>query len=194
MPDNWEASEEELLHSREKAKEQRLRSKRSNILGCLIPAMVFLVLFGGVCGPNLLLDYELDRYRDDAIKSLQAIGKAEIEYKDSIGNGTYGALEDLVDAGYNINDFKKGSFESRYKLELYANTYSMSFDENPNPVLASTFTAVAFPRHDDNAGQLMWTFSIREDQVVRKYSGPPLSFRAWGQDGDYGARSWEPVR
>ncbi len=55
------------------------------------------------------------------------------------------------------------------------------------------FTAVAFPYQTSPPGYLA-TFVIREDQTLRVYRDNTPGAVEWGEDGDFGARTWVPIR
>ena len=71
---------------------------------------------------------------------------------------------------------------STYAYYNYNNgTYSLS------PM--STFTAVALPVITSPPGYLL-TFAIREDRKLRAYLPDIEGENEWGEDDDYGARTW----
>ena len=56
----------------------------------------------------------------------------------------------------------------------------------------NSFTVIAFPRTTRPAGYLA-TFIIREDEVLRVYR-PGTTAVEWGDGGDFGGKTWEPIR
>jgi len=125
-----------------------------------------------------------------AKSTLRAYGETELAYQYTNNDHYYGSWENLVETEYIARGYSGGNIIEGYSV------WTAAF--NPLRLAAEgdgygcTFTAVAFPRITRPPGYLS-TFAIREDQVLRAFR-PGYGINAWGANGDYGTRTWEPVR
>ena len=127
-----------------------------------------------------------------ARSTLRALGETELAYQYSNNDRHYGSWEALVETEYIARGYHRGSLIENYSLwtaafnpESWGDNLAADYPDNK-------FTAVAFPRITRPPGYLS-TFAIREDQVLRVYK-PTVGVNPWGANGDWGARTWEPIR
>jgi hypothetical protein len=105
--------------------------------------------------------------------------------------GYYADWEMLVQSKFISDGVTQANIIKDYKLWTSVNNFSNYYElQEGSPF--STFTAVAFPRIT-RPPEYLATFAIREDHIMRIYMPVTQGVNAWGEDGDYGARTWEPI-
>ena len=110
-----------------------------------------------------------------------------IAYQNINNDRHYGTWSNLKKAEYIAQGYTRGNLIENYSVwESVRNVY------HPVSRPDSTFTVIAFPRTTRPPGYLA-TFAIREDQVLREYNPSTPYACAWGQNRDFGARTWEPI-
>ncbi len=135
-----------------------------------------------------LLNKKSSVWESRAITTLRAFGETQMAYQQVNLEGCYGSWEALRRTGYVRDDYTMGNSIENYSLVI--NIYKpIKADVWPNPA----FTAIAFPLVTSPPGYLA-TFAIREDQTLRVYRDTTPGVNAWGEDGDFGARTWKPIR
>jgi len=121
--------------------------------------------------------------------------ETQIAYSNQHENGFFGTWDELKETDYLAEGYTKENIIELYTLWTSVNNYS-SLDESGNMSYnreLNTFTVVAFP-NETGSGKRLKTYAIREDMVLRVYNPHRRNAKAWGEDGDYGCRTWEPIR
>jgi len=131
-------------------------------------------------------------WESSAKSTLLALGETELAYQSVNDNKFWGSWENLVDRGYIAQGYTRGNIIENYSL------WMMTFHLPPVGPLVdragdSRFTIVAFPRITRPPGYLS-TFALRDDETLRTYTPALPGENAWGENGDFGARTWEPIR
>jgi len=156
-------------------------------IGCFILTIAFglIVIFIMVFGPSI--QYNPAKKFEAAAKGvLMNLGKAEMEYLNTHNGTGYGSWDQLNENYEQWGRITRGNIIEGYSLWVGNGSYA-----TPAGKTIYSFTAVAFPSR--GMRRALRTFAIREDQIIRLYhEGPDI--KAWGEDGDYGAKSWEPIR
>ena len=129
-------------------------------------------------------------WEDQAKSTLRAFGETEMAYQYTSGEDKFGTFEDLIQTDYLASGYSRGDIIENYSV--WIGVYNQTFSATPW-VYGNTFTIVAFPRITRPPGYLH-TFAIREDQVLRMYNPEHPGINAWGQNDDFGTRTWEPIR
>jgi hypothetical protein len=151
---------------------------------------VALSFFALACSNSI--DLHQKELRESLAKTiLRAYGETQLSYAHHNYKGHYGTWDDLANNKFISEGLKPGNVIKDYTLwtnvdnQTYVHPYSVS----PK----NTFTAVAFPRITQPPGYLA-TFSIREDKIIRIYMPISEEVNAWGENGDFGTKTWEPIR
>ena len=139
------------------------------------------------------------QFESRAKATLRSLGETELAYGRSNNDREYGTWRGLI-----MNDFIAEGYTMGDVIEHYSLWTSISYwDPNHSRCIGmaqieplGAFTAVGFPTITEPPGYLhtFHTFAIREDQVLRVYNPKYPGINAWGENDDYGARTWEPVR
>lgn len=125
--------------------------------------------------------------------TLRAYGETQLSYAHHNYRGHYGTWDDLANNKFISEGLKPGNVIKDYKLWTNVNNH-IYIPAHPYSVSPkNTFTAVAFPRITQPPGYLA-TFSIREDQILRIYMPITEEVNAWGENGDFGTKTWEPIQ
>jgi hypothetical protein len=120
---------------------------------------------------------------------LMGIYETQEAYQQQYNTVKFATWDELTKADFICEGYTKVNIIGRYSLyEHVWNDYEDSLYPSPN-----RFTLVAFPTKAGCKGRLS-TFAIREDGILRKYKKPRKGIRSWGEDGDYGCRTWTPVK
>jgi hypothetical protein len=151
---------------------------------------VALAFFAVACSDSIDL-HQKELSESLAKFTLRAYGETEMAYASHNYKGHYGTWDDLINDNFISEGLKPGNVIEDYKLWTNVNnqTYIHAYSISPK----NTFTAVAFPRITQPLGYLA-TFSIREDLILRIYMPVTEEVNAWGENDDYGTRTWEPIR
>ena len=159
-------------------------------IGCFILTIAFglIFIFIWVFGPSI--QYNSSAKYEITVKGvLRNLGKAETEYLNTHNGAGYGSWDQLNENYEQWERITRGNIIECYSLWVGNGSYTAPAGET-----IYTFTAIAFPSgYRPGVRGVLRTFAIREDQLIRMYHEAP-GVKAWGEDGDYGARSWEPVR
>ena len=141
------------------------------------------------CGGDSI-DYDRKAVSESLAKfALRAYGETQYAYAMNSSRGHYGTWDNLRDRHYISEGATGTNIIADYIFwAAVDNPYSHSHTILPG----NSFTAVAFPRFTRPAGFLA-TFAIREDKIVRIYL-PDAGVNAFGENDDYGVRTWEPVK
>ncbi len=149
---------------------------------------VILAFLYVACGGGSI-DFDRKHVSESLAKfGLRAYGETERAYALNSSRKQYGSWENLRQRNYISAGVTRENFITDYSLwTSVSNPVRNSHTISP----LNTFTGVAFPRITRPPGFLA-TFAIREDQVVRVYL-PVDGVNAWGENDDYGTKTWEPV-
>ena len=131
-------------------------------------------------------------WETQAKKLLREYGEAQFAYQQTNNNADYGAWDTLFQKGYIVAGFDRGNYFKNYSLWTSVELSEHRATSQP-PLFRSTFTAVTFPHTTRPPGYLA-TFAIREDQVLRVYRLDTESANYWGENDDYGCRTWVPIK
>jgi hypothetical protein len=162
----------------------RGRVKKDHIWGGLVIASFLSVIlaFSSLgCIPQIL-EARRSAWEQRARATLRHIGESELAYQNTYNDRHWGSWDALVDEEY---------IQNSQVIENYS--IWASTDESLEFYSYATFTIVAFPRKTYPPGYLA-TFSLREDHILRVYRPETSGVNAWGEDGDYGTMTWEPIR
>ena len=157
-----------------------LQMKLNPWIGWIIATIIIITILCilSVAIPQILGSKQY-YWAPNAKKTLRAYGDIQEAYKEANSQGTYASWDELVNYGW----VKEG-----YTRSTMIEQYSVWTSSEMN-----TFIIVAFPRKTSPPGYLA-TFAIREDQILREYQPDKHGNKAWGEDEDYTALTWEPVR
>jgi len=162
-----------------------------------IPAWVYVVC---VLGPLVLLvGIFLPPYifgppsalESRAKGTLCSYGQTQYAYLEESRTAGFGTFEELKEADRIAWGYTRSNMVEGFSLwtSVGYNSERANFQEG----LANTFTIVAFP-HSEKYVRYLHTFAIREDEVLREYNPDLEGAKTWGEDGDFGCRTWEPIR
>jgi hypothetical protein len=152
--------------------------------------LIALAFFAVACGDSI--DFHQKELSESQAKfTLRAYGETEMAYASHNYRGHFGTWDSLISNKFISEGLKPGNVIEDYKLwtEVNNQTYIYAYSIYGK----NTFTAVAFPRITQPPGYLA-TFSIREDQILRIYMPATEEVNAWGENDDFGTRTWEPIR
>jgi type II secretory pathway pseudopilin PulG len=172
------------------------RKKRWTLHDFFMAACAFAIVFivAAIFLPGLLNIKRIpEEIRAKAV--LRLLGEAELAYRAANKARAWGSWDDLVEAGYMNENYTLDNIIDEYTLWLSVDNPSLSAGKRSAiwGGLFNTFTIVAFPRKTAPPGY-MSTFAISEDLVLRVYRPETPGAKAWGEDDDFGARTWEPIR
>jgi hypothetical protein len=142
------------------------------------------------CNGQSLSSARAREWESGAKSTLRAFGETQLAYQAKNNDLNYGSWKALVQTEYISEGYTRANIIENYFLWTAA--FSPPRMSSGSDGSDCTFTAVAFPRITRPPGYLS-TFAIREDQVLRVYR-PAVGANVWGQNGDFGTRTWEPVR
>lgn len=164
--------------------------KKDHIWGALLIISflsILLAISSTGCIPQIL-NARRSAWESRAKGTLRAYGETQLAYQNSNNNLHYGTWSNLISTEYIAQGYTRGNLIENYSVwESVRNAYSFE------SYTVSTFTVIAFPRTTRPPGYLS-TFAMREDQVLREYNPITPFANAWGSAGDFGAKSWEPIR
>jgi len=136
-----------------------------------------------------MLNAKRSAWESRAKATLRAYGETELAYQYSNNIGHWGTWDDLIQTDYIAQGYSKGNIIENYSLWTSVDNYTYWANGHGY----CTFTLVAFPRRTSPPGYLA-TFAIREDQTLRVYRDTTYGANPWGMNGDFGVRTWEPIR
>jgi len=162
--------------------------------GFILTITIPFVLMFMICTPAIM-GGKRTAWESRAKSTLRSYGEAQLSYQKTNLDTYYGSWDALQKTGYITEGFTEGNIMDNYFLYTGVNNLVKPFVNidvtGPN---INTFTAVAFPRTTNPPGYLS-TFAIHEDQILRVfYRTHTPEVIAWGEDGDFGARTWTPIR
>jgi hypothetical protein len=130
-----------------------------------------------------------ESWESRAKATLGSYYETQLAYQESLKTCNFASWEELTRTNYLAEGYTQGNMIENYSLLEYV----WNDVEGTLGPRANTFTLVAFPRTTDRPGYLS-TFVIREDGILRSYKKPKEGIRYWGEDGDFGARTWKEVK
>ena len=148
---------------------------------------IILAFLCVACGGDPI-DYDRKAVSESLAKfALRAYGETQYAYAMNSSRKHYGTWDDLRERHY----ISEGATEKNIiKDYTFWTSVDNPYSSSQTIPRGNSFTAVAFPRFTRPAGFLA-TFAIREDKMVRIYL-PLIGVNAWGENDDYGARTWKP--
>jgi hypothetical protein len=172
------------------------RKKRWTLHDFFMAACAFAIVFivAAIFLPGLLNIKRIpEEIRAKAV--LRLLGEAELAYRAANKARAWGSWDDLVEAGYIAEGYTRRTAIIKYSIWHKVNNPSLMLDPESKDYDPSinTFLFVAFPQMTSPPGYLA-TFAISEDLVLRVYRPETPGAKAWGEDDDFGARTWEPIR
>jgi len=178
----------------ERAKE-RLKKKRKSHDRWLIVILVLGFLYCNTIGHPRLLNAKRSGWESRAKSTLRDYGETQLAFQNVNPFGAYASWDKLVYYDFIEDGYTGGNIISNYSLWTHVNKPGLFVypKSGENESLQHSFTVVAFPRITSPPGYLP-TFAIREDQTIRVYRPETPYAKEWGEDGDYGAKTWEPIR
>ena len=166
--------------------------KKDHVWGGLVIASFLSVImaFSSLgCLPQMM-NAKRSSWESRAKATLRAYGETQLAYQNTNNDRHWGSWDALIKTEYIAQGYSKGNIIENYSLWT-------SVDNSGPPYYGGryyyTFTVVAFPRRTGPPGYLA-TFAIREDQCLRVYRPTTPGANAWGECGDFGVRTWEPIR
>lgn len=165
--------------------------KKDHIWGGLVIASFLSVIlaFSSLgCIPQLL-NAKRSAWESRAKATLRSYGETELAYQNTNFDRHWGTWDALIETEYIAQGYSSGNIIENYSLWTSVDNHT-HWAGGPG---YCTFTVVAFPRRTSPPGYLS-TFAIREDELIRVYRPDTPGVNAWGEDGDFGARTWEPIR
>ncbi len=167
--------------------------KGFTLLELLVVASIIAII-AAIAIPQLL-NAKRSAWESRAKATLRSYGETELAYQNTNNDRHWGSWDALMTTEYLAKGYTMGNLIENYSL------YTM--ESNPSRLGTGTiggtgtgdnnFTIVAFPRTTTPPGYLA-TFLIREDQVLRVYRPETPGVNAWGENGDEGGKTWEPIR
>ena len=165
--------------------------KGFTLLELLVVASIIAII-AAIAIPQLL-NAKRSAWESRAKSTLRAYGETELAYQNTNNDKHWGSWDALVETAYLADGYTKGNIIENYSLwESVTNPDAGSTDLGIGGIGDSTFTIVAFPYKTTPPGFLA-TFVIREDETLRVYRDGTGAV-AWGDGGDYGGMTWEPIR
>ena len=173
------------------------------LVSSFIAIIVALIILSCDSNPSI---YQKETYESVAKFALRAYGETQRAYSYNYikehyyyppedDRQFYATWDDLKRFHYLSDGITKANLVPNYQFWTSVKSYSVFRNRDTGRFSLpprSTFTAVAFPKILRPAGYLS-TFSIREDNVLRVYVRDVLGERAWGEDGDFGTKTWDEV-
>jgi prepilin-type N-terminal cleavage/methylation domain-containing protein len=165
--------------------------KGFTLLELLVVAAIIAII-AAIAIPQLL-NAKRSAWESRAKATLRSYGETELAYQNTNNDRHWGTWVALVDTEYLAEGYSRGNIMENYSLwESVVNQTDTSGGMGGG-IGDSTFTIVAFPRKTTPPGYLS-TFLIREDQTLRVYRPETPGVNAWGENGDEGGLTWEPIR
>ncbi len=168
--------------------------KKDHIWGALLIISflsILLAISSTGCIPQAI-NAKRSAWESRAKSTLRAFGETQLAYQNTTEDRHYGTWVELTEAGYLAESYSKENIIDNYILWTSVDD-APYYDYYTDTHYNATFTAVAFPRDTRPPGYLS-TFAIREDQVLREYNPVTPNVSAWGENDDFGAKTWEPIR
>jgi len=166
--------------------------KGFTLLELLVVASIIAII-AAIAIPQLL-NAKRSAWESRAKSTLRAYGETELAYQNTNNDKHWGSWDALVATAYLADGYTKGNVIENYSLWESVNNPSQSTGSTGGSGSSdNTFTIVAFPRTTNPPGYLA-TFLIREDETLRVYRDTTPGAIAWGDGGDLGGLTWEPIR
>jgi len=165
--------------------------KGFTLLELLVVAAIIAII-AAIAIPQLL-NAKRSAWESRAKATLRSYGETEMAYQNTNNDRFWGTWDALVKTDYLAVGYSKANIIENYSLWETVNNFSALGGEISYGIGDRTFTVVAFPRKTTPPGYLA-TFCIREDQTLRVYRDTTPGAKEWGEDGDYGGLTWEPIR
>ncbi len=162
------------------------------LLELLVVASIIAII-AAIAIPELL-NAKRSAWESRAKATLRSIGETQLAYQNTNNDRHWGSWDALVGSNYLAKGYNRGNLIENYSV--FTSVYNPGNADNPSTgygIGDNTFTIVAFPRTTSPPGYLA-TFLIREDQVLRVYRPETPGVNAWGDAGDEGGKTWEPIR
>ena len=173
----------------------KARNHRGFTLLELLVVASIIAIIAAIAIPQLL-NAKRSAWESRAKTTLRAYGETELAYQNTNNDHHWGSWTALINTEYLAKGFNRSNIIENYSVWTSVNNPS---DMTSTSGLGGTgvgdnsFTVIAFPRTTRPAGYLA-TFIIREDEVLRVYRDTTQGVKEWGEDGDFGGRTWEPIR
>ena len=159
--------------------------------GLLIASFLSIIMaFSSLGCFGSMLNAKGSAWESRAKSTLRAYGETELAYQNCNNDRHWGTWDALIETDYLARGYTKGNIIENYSLWTSVDNSGSYYDRG---YYWNTFTLVAFPRKTSPPGYLA-TFAIREDQTLRVYRDTTYGVKAWGENGDFGAMTWEPIR
>jgi prepilin-type N-terminal cleavage/methylation domain-containing protein len=170
----------------------KARSHKGFTLLELLVVASIIAIIAAIAIPQLL-NAKRSAWESRAKSTLRAYGETELAYQNTNNDRHWGSWTALIETDYLAKGYNRGNIIENYSI--WTSVYNPSDLEGGSMYGTgdNTFTVVALPRTTRPAGFLA-TFAIREDQVLRVYRDTTMGAVPWGQGGDFGAKTWEPIR
>ena len=142
-----------------------------------------------------MLNAKRSHWKSRAKATLRTYGETQLAFQNVNPFGAYASWDELVYYDYIEDGYTGGNIIDNYSLWTHMNKPELFAYPKSGEIksLHHSFTVVAFPRKTLPPGYLA-TFAIREDQTLRVYRPDTPDVKEWGEDDDYSALTWEPIR
>ena len=167
--------------------------KGFTLLELLVVASIIAII-AAIAIPQLL-NAKRSAWESRAKSTLRAYGETQLAYQNTNNDHWWGTWKALKDTEYLAKGYNMANIIENYSVWTSVDNpsdlsggYGGSSGTGDN-----TFTAIALPRTTKPAGYLA-TFIVREDETLRVYRDTTPGVNAWGVNGDFGGRTWEPIR
>ena len=168
------------------------RNQRGFTLLELLVVASIIAIIAAIAIPSLL-NAKRSAWESRAKVTIRSYGETQLAYQNTNNDHHWGSWQALKDTDYLARGYHRVNIIENYSL--YTNTVNVSDLDSLNfgtGISDNTFTVVGFPRTTTPPGYLA-TFAIREDQVLRVYRPDTPNVLAWGENGDLGTRTWDPI-
>ena len=179
----------------DKRAKERLKKKRKSHDRWLIVILVLGVVYFTTIGNPTLINTKRSTWESRAKHALRDYGETQLTFQNVDPFGEYASWDELVHYDFIEDGYTRSNIIVNYSLWTHVNKPGLFVYPKSGEIksLQHSFTVVAFPRITLPPGYLP-TFAIREDQTIRTYRPDTPNVREWGEDDDYGAKTWEPLR
>ena len=166
--------------------------KGFTLLELLVVASIIAII-AAIAIPQLL-NAKRSAWESRAKATLRSYGETELAYQNTNNDRHWGSWDALVATEYLAEGYTMGNIIENYSVfTSVTNPSNMGGSIDGLGIGDNSFTVVAFPRKTSPPGYLA-TFVIREDETLRVYRPETPGVNAWGENGDEGGLTWEPIR